>query len=128
MSLELELEKENRTQQLKKQAIKILEKKGYKEIKTDLPNYESPTAFNQVGTDEAYQPDLTARTSMSKHYFEIIEDKNQDVLKVAGKWKLMSKLAEIKNGKFFVLVPHGLMSYTRRLLENHRIEADIIKL
>ncbi|GEM_PF-271556 len=124
----LELEKENRSETLRRQAVKMLERKGYQEIKTSLPDYEEPTAFNQVDTDEVYQPDLTARTAFSKHYFEIIEDKSENKLRVAGKWKLMSKLAEIKNGKFFVLVPHGMMSYTNRLLESQNIKAEVLKL
>ncbi len=121
--------KESKFEKYLKSAVQLLESKGYDEIKAaELPDYEDPTGFTQTSKDKSIQPDLTARTTLGKHYFEIVDKKSDNKTQKASEWKLFSKLAKIKNGKFFLLVPHGKMSYTRRVLAKNNIEAELMKL
>jgi hypothetical protein len=105
-----------------------LEHRGFESIKADTGEYEKPAQLTRQGTDEGYIPDLTARKNGGKHYFEIVlEDKNEQQ-EMIGKWRLFSTLAEHRNGKFTLLVPHGKMSFTNRILGKYGIKADVMKL
>ena len=63
----------------------------------------------------------------SKAYFEIAH-KNCDTDILIDKWKALSLLAEMKNGKFQIFVPYGHMNFTTQLLDENRISADVVKL
>lgn len=113
---------------LMQKALSLLERKGFKNLKADLEGYEEPTKFTNPDTQESYQPDITAKSTIGKHYFEIVNQKYEDEVGIAGKWKLFAKLAKIKNGKFHLLVPRGKMRYTNELINQHNIEAITLKL
>lgn len=105
-----------------------LDKKGYERIRADLTDFEKPSRLMKQGSADAYVPDLTARKGAGKCYFEIVNTTEEQKLRTVGKWQLFSMLAQSQNGKFFVVVPHGKMSYTNRLLSDHNIHAEIVKM
>ncbi len=109
-------------------AVQLLESKGYKNIKADLPDFEQPTKFIEKESEQAYAPDLTGQTLLGKDYFEIVDSKDKDENNVISRWKLFSNIARIKNGKFFLLVTHGYNAYVQKILKNYDIEANVLKL
>ena len=110
-----------------KKAIEVIERQGFKNIKADIPGYEAPAQLVRQQDQTIFQPDLTATKNGAKSYFEI-SSKNDDELDMIGKWKLLSQLARIKNGSFQILIPRGELSFTRRMLERHNIEAPMIRM
>ncbi len=109
-------------------AVRLLESKGYKNIKVNLPDYEQPTKFIEKETEESIMPDLTAQTLLGKDYFEIVDNKDKNKNKVISRWKLFANLAKIKNGKFFLLVTHGYNAYAQKMLKKYEIDANVLKL
>ncbi|SDK77112.1 hypothetical protein SAMN05421823_103519 [Catalinimonas alkaloidigena] len=109
-------------------AVDYLEKKGYDQIRADVPDKEKPAAIVRQNDEESFVPDITARRNGGKCYFDIVTESKSDKLKTAGKWRLFSTLAEHRNGEFYLLVPYGKLSFTNRLLEKHGITAKILKM
>jgi hypothetical protein len=63
----------------------------------------------------------------NKCYFEIAmkSDNKQDLI---TKWKLLDRLASIKEGKFFLFTPHGHRAFADRLVKQHDINATLINI
>ncbi|MCB0375845.1 MAG: hypothetical protein KDD04_08000, partial [Sinomicrobium sp.] len=61
-----------------------------------------------------------------KSYFELVQ-KTDELQEVITKWKLLSNLASFKDGKLFLIVPHGNLAFTNRILDNYSIQAEVIK-
>ncbi|MEM1135140.1 MAG: hypothetical protein AAGI07_04825, partial [Bacteroidota bacterium] len=58
-----------------------------------------------------------------------INQKKQIQKKLIDKWSLLSAFAQFKDGKLFLIVPNGKLSYTQKLLKNYdSIDADIMPL
>ncbi len=112
---------------LLKKAIKYVEARGFKEVKTKLDGYESPNSFAQKKEDNEYTPDITAENNKGKFYFEIAQ-KTDNVNRLVSKWKLLSTLAQMKNGSFSILVPYGMNKFTEDLIDTYKIDAKIIKM
>lgn len=108
-------------------AVTWIEKKGYAEIKADLEGHEAPKSFTRSATQTTVQPDLTARSLGRKFYFEVAL-KTDNTRDVVTKWKLLSQLAAMKDGKLIVFAPHGHRSFAEKLITNHRINAQIVSL
>ena len=109
-------------------AVDILKGKGFKNIKADYEDFEKPSKLVKKGSGKELRPDLTAKLHDGKCYFEIVRKAKRDKKEVIDKWTLLSALAQHKNGTFFLLVPHGKLSYTRKILNENNIEAEIIKI
>lgn len=108
-------------------ALKIVEAKGFDDIRADFEGYEAPAAFQRQESEISYTPDITATKNDRKFYFEIAKKTDQQD-KLISKWKLLSMMSKIKNGSFHILVPYGQMKFTRELLDAHHIEANLIKM
>jgi len=108
-------------------AIKILEKKGFESIKAELPDLTPPAALVRQSDDRSYTPDITATRYGAKSYFEIAQ-KTSDTGHLVAKWKLLAKLAKLKNGEFHIFVPRGAMSFTRDIVAKYNITAEVTKL
>ena len=63
----------DQSETLLKKAIKYVENRGFKNIKTKLDGYESPNSFAQKKEDNEYTPDITAENARGKFYFEIAQ-------------------------------------------------------
>ncbi|MCC5944005.1 MAG: hypothetical protein JJT94_03665 [Bernardetiaceae bacterium] len=116
-----------------KAAVNLLESKGFKNLKVNIENietYQQPAMLRRKGSEEGFIPALTAKTEACKHYIEIVRRKaKQEKKRIINKWALLSTMAKLRNGKFILLVPHGTMSFTNRILEAYpNIEAEVIKL
>jgi hypothetical protein len=120
--------KESKQTKYLKQAVQLLEKKGYQDIKAELPDYESPTSFTEKSSDKSFTPHLTGRKDESKDYFQVVEGDKKNIQDVVSKWKLFANLAKIKNGQFYLLVPYGRKKYTMQLINDHGIDAELMKL
>lgn len=120
---------ETKYRKLVDSAVSLLKSKGFDKIKADLDDYEKPATLHQRDGEAAYTPDLTAHGNGGKCYFEIVTpDKKGEENRVIGKWKLLSTLAQMRNGTFFLLVPRGAMRFATQVLSRYDIDADILKL
>lgn len=108
-------------------ALDIIKSRGFLNIKAVISDYETPSKLIKKGTEKSYIPHITARTDQGKHYFEIVSKTKKDPQKLIDKWMLLSSLAEIKNGTFFLIVPHGKLSFTKNILKQHAIHANVVK-
>ena len=118
-----------KTEKIYQKAVTIITKKGFKNIKANSEDldFETPTGYAQPDKDDIYTPDLTALYLGRKSYFEI-SLKTTNTKRLLNKWKLLSKLAEIRDGNFFLLAPKGHVRFTSQLIEKHNIDAQLIKL
>ncbi len=107
-----------------------LKKKGYENIKAQgMDEYQNPAHITRKGAaDESFTPDLTARMDGVKHYFEVVNYPKKDKNLIISKWLLLSTLAKQLNGKLHLMVPHGQMSFTNRILQSNNIDAHILSL
>jgi hypothetical protein len=115
-------------------AITWVKQRGYSKVKVNLEDeeVEKPTSFKQPSSspdEEEYYitPDITAVMRGNKCYFEIAmkSENKQDLI---TKWKLLDRLASIKEGKFFLFTPHGHRAFADRLIKQHDINATLINI
>lgn len=109
-------------------ALDIIKSRGFESIRAVISDYESPARLTKKGTEKSFIPHITARTNNGKHYFEIVSKSKKDPVELINKWMLLSSLAELRNGTFFLVVPHGKLSYTNNLLQEHSINATLLKI
>lgn len=114
---------------LYEKAVEIILKKGYGNVKANSEDLEleAPTSYLQPNKEDVFTPDLTATYLGRKNYFEI-SLKTSGVRRLVSKWKLLSSLAKMRHGNFFLLVPRGHVRFTNQLIEEYNIDADLIKL
>lgn len=109
------------------QAVESLQKQGYENIKADLENYELPAKLIRQEDNTEFVPDITATLNNRKGYFEIAK-KTEDQRELVSKWRLLSVLANMKNGSFQIFVPHGHMRFTEQILAQNNITAKLVKM
>lgn len=114
-------------QEFFEKAIHWAEKQGFTNIKANYDDYESPVQFNKPGEDQPYIPDITGVKTGGKSYVEIAI-KSDDMSRKVSKWKLLSTLAAMKGGKFFLLAPRGHKAFTEGIVERHNLDAKIISI
>jgi hypothetical protein len=114
-------------EKLVNKVIERVKKQGYSDIKAVIDDYESPSKLINKNSNVDYLPDVTAQKNGEKGYFEIAR-KIKDTDKLVNKWKALSTLAEMRDGVFQVFVPHGHMKFTRELLDEHNINAQVFKI
>lgn len=109
--------------------VEHLRKKGFEKIKVDNGEFDKPSKLTRRETGEEFVPNITAVKGNGKCYFEFVDKSKQVQRKLIDKWSLLSAFAEFKDGKLFLIVPNGKLSYTQRLLQNNEaINADIMPL
>lgn len=119
-------EKTGKEEKILKDLVEKLENLGYEDIKANIEGYETPAKLIRQNDDIEFIPDLTATLHGRKHYFEISR-KTKEEVKLVGKWKLLSTLAEMKEGGFKVYIPHGQMKFTKDLMKKHNIDFEYEK-
>jgi hypothetical protein len=107
-------------------ALKFVQGKGYDNIKSSHDDYSNPTSFSSEG-DKSLTPDITATKGNSKSYFQI-SLKNEDETATVSKWKLFATLAEMKNGKLYLLAPRGHKSFTDKLVATYGLNATVVSI
>jgi hypothetical protein len=123
-----EFRKEDKYDDVLNKVLENIEKSGFESIKADFPEMEKPARLVGQSNEDIFIPDATALTKTgSKAYFEISR-KVDEPQKLVNKWKLLSTLAELKNGVFKIFVPHGAMRFTREIVNRYNIKADLVKI
>lgn len=105
-------------------AVSLLEKRGYDFIKAPVKGYESPSKLVNSGEGQTYAPDITATRADTKDYIEL-SVKTDQIRQLVSKWKIIEKLAKMKNGAFILLVPKGNLSFTSDILKTYGITAAV---
>lgn len=106
-------------------AMKWVNKKVVTDVRADFEGYEAPKAFLNRTANVSVEPDVTFKTSNGgKHYTEIAL-KQEDAQELVTKWKFLSTLASMKNGKLHLLAPKGHKMFTSRLVNEYNIDAQV---
>ena len=108
-------------------AIEWASKKGFSDLKANYEEYETPHKYMRANSDTPFIPDITGTKSGRKFYIEIAT-KSEDDARSVSKWKLLSTLASMKDGKLFLLAPKGHKSFVEGMIKKHHVEADLIYL
>lgn len=115
---------------LRKLIDKVVLPRGYQDVRANIEGYETPAKLRRKtedGEEEVFIPDATGVLNGRKSYFELAL-KSDNLQEVVTKWKLMSNLATYKDGKLFIVVPHGHLAFTNRILESYPIQAEVVKI
>jgi hypothetical protein len=110
-----------------KSAIEWVKKRGFTDIKanvTDDEDIETPSSFERKKDDESFVPDISGKKLGAKSYFELAI-KTDETRRLVTKWKLLSKMAALKNGKLYLLAPRGSKSFTDDLVKTYNIQAKV---
>ena len=112
-----------------KDAIEWVKKKGFTEIKANAEDLEdmdvdAPSSFERKRDEEEFVPDISGKKMGAKSYFEIAI-KTDETRRLVTKWKLLSKMASMKNGKLYLLAPRGSKSFTDGLVKQYNIQAKV---
>ncbi len=105
-------------------AIDIAKSKGFKEFKASLDNFEEPKSFTKVSSQKEILPDFTARRAGKKYYFDIAL-KTENIQPLISKWKLLSQLADMKNGELILFAPRGHKAFADRITKLYKVNAQI---
>jgi hypothetical protein len=110
-----------------KKAITWAEKKGYKKVKANCEEYETPKSYTLVANEDTFIPDVTAARRGIRSYFEIAL-KTDDIQRRISKWKLMSQLAARNGGKLFLLAPRGHKAFAESVASQYRLNVEVVTL
>ena len=118
-----------KTKELYQKAIEWVKRRGFSDLRANVESekYDQPTSFARKKEDRTVTPDLTAVRRGNKFYFEIALKSKQEQ-RVVSKWKLLSRLAGLKNGKFYLMAPHGHRTFTTKLVKRYGINAEVISI
>ncbi|MEM9835337.1 MAG: hypothetical protein AAF828_02470 [Bacteroidota bacterium] len=107
---------------------KVVSGKGFEEIKANVDGYETPSKLrDRKQEDKFFIPDVTGKINGRKSYFEL-GMKTTDERELVTKWRILSNLANYKNGKLYLAVPRGHMAFTNRIVADYQIKAEIVKI
>lgn len=112
---------------IKKVIDKVVSPRGFKKIKANVEDFDTPAKLQRERDDESYIPDITGVINGRKSYFEL-SLKTEKIRQVVTKWKLLSRIAGFKRGKLYLIVPRGHYAFTNRVLDKYPIEAKIIRI
>ena len=106
-------------------AVAWVENRTNGEIKANFEGYEKPIAFTSKTSDKEIRPDFSfVSKGGARHYTEIVV-KQDDSKNLVTRWKLLSTMAKMKNGKLFLLAPRGHKMFAQRIIDDYSINASI---
>ena len=105
--------------------IQWLKLKGFSNIKANLDGFEDPKAYQYQAQGDRFVPDATAIKFGQKCYFEVAL-KSEEVNRSLRKWKLLSALADMKNGTLYLFTPRGHKAFVERMVAKRQLNAEII--
>ncbi len=108
-------------------AISWIKRRGFQKVRAKVDGFNDPKTFHRKRDDESFTPDLSALHYGNRSYFEIAL-KSEPRQRLISKWTLLSELAAKKGGDLFLFAPHGHKSFAERIVENHDINACIVKI
>jgi hypothetical protein len=96
----------------------------FSNIKANIEGHEIPTAYSRPGEDKPYIPDATGVKLGVKSYFEVAmkSDNNERVIR---KWKLLSTLAEMRNGHLYLFAPKGHKAFVTSIVKERNLRASV---
>ena len=107
---------------------KILATRTFDKLKANIDGHEPPAKLAKTsGGGGVFIPDIIGIKDGQKFYYELAI-KNDRIQDTVNKWKLLSQLADLRSGKFYLLVPKGNMAFVRRLLSKYSLRAHIVKM
>jgi hypothetical protein len=106
-------------------AIDWVQRRGLSKIKSKVDGFDDPSPFSRKSDGEVIMPDITAFKRTKKRYIDIANKNIENRNHLISKWKLMSKLALRKGGKFIILAPHGHKSFAERIIRKHGIYSEV---
>lgn len=105
--------------------IEWVSKKASNTFKASVDGYEPTKVFRNKSTGYEIQPDFSFETlGGSKSYTEIAI-KSDSPQKLVTRWKLLSLMAAMKQGKLYLLAPKGHKMFTQKLVDKNNINATI---
>ncbi len=111
--------------QLIKRAVEWAKQKGFKKLKANCDDFETPVQYVSTDKEDTFTPDITGVQRVGKSYIEVAL-KQDNVKRIVTKWKLLSTLANIKGGKFILLAPRGHKSFAENIVRQHQLSAQIV--
>ncbi len=100
---------------------------SYSKIRANQEGFEAPTSYRQPEEDDVFVPDITAVKLGTKNYFELAL-KTDDPERTIRKWKLLSTIAEMKNGTLYLFAPRGHKAFTSKIVEKRNLNAKVISI
>ncbi|TDB64466.1 hypothetical protein [Arundinibacter roseus] len=107
--------------------VKWAQSHGFKDICANIEGYETPKSYERTQDKQVFTPDVTGVNMFNKHYLEV-SMKTDKLMKDISKWKLLSELASMKGGKLYLMAPRGHVRFTRDVITQHNIPAEVIKI
>ena len=108
-----------------KKAIEWAESKGYYDIHVDAEGYDDPKSFHNKTSDRNVSADLTFLSPRGGKHYCCIAMKQEDTESLVTKWKFLSTIASMKNGKLHLLAPRGHKSFTQNILDTYNFTAEL---
>jgi hypothetical protein len=107
------------------QAIDWISKKTTTSVKAQIEGYEPPKVFTNKKTGEEVQADFSFITQGGYKSFMEVAMKSDHPQKLVTRWKLLSLMASMKQGKLHLLAPKGHKLFTKKLVDTYHINAVI---
>lgn len=109
-------------------AIEWVSKKTSNSFKANIDGYEPPKVYTSKNTGDEIQADFSFESQGGSKSFTDIALKSEPPQKLVTRWKLLSLMASMKQGKLFLLAPKGHKMFTQKLVEKYNINATIYSL
>ena len=118
-----------KSKQLIEKAVEWAKKRGFVKIKANIENkeFDTPASFVKPGEENPYVPDVTGMKFGRKNYVEVAL-KTDNLKRTISKWKLLSTLAKMKNGKLFLLAPRGHKTFAQTIVKERHLNAKVISI
>lgn len=109
-------------------ALDWVKSKSTYTVKSQAEGYENTKTFTNKSSLETIQPDISYITNRGNKHFTEIALKSDKPQKLITRWKLLSTMASMKNGKLHLLAPRGHKMFTQRLVDKYNIRAMVYSL
>jgi len=106
-------------------AFKWIYKKSVSSVKAQTKDYEQPKVFRNKDTGKEIQADFSFITQRGSKSYSDIALKSDYPQELVTRWKLLSFMASINQGKLHLLAPNGHKMFTQKLVDKYKIKALI---
>lgn len=103
-------------------AIQWARRKGFKNIKANTDDYETPKTFTKPNKEVQIVPDLSGELRGKKYYVEIAVKEVDRQQQMVSKWKLLSTLASRKGGKLYLLAARGHKAFAQKIVDQYSLK------
>ncbi|QRR00510.1 hypothetical protein [Dyadobacter sandarakinus] len=107
--------------------VKWAKAHGFKDIQANLEGYEVPKSYERSGDNTRFTPDVTGVNMFNRHYLEV-SVKTDQLRGSISKWKLLSELAGMKGAKLYLMAPRGHVRFTREVIDQYNIPAEVVRI